>query len=153
MQLYDLLYIISNQFTDPEICSIKEQVEDIIQKNNGKIIKTIEIGRRKLSYPIKQNRYGIYFRVFFNLEPINSKKLNKDLKLNLNIIRYQIIKTKLFFIEKPLSIKQLTNTKTFQEEGETGYVSKEEHEHKIEKQKISLKELDEEKLDKILVHE
>ena len=96
MQLYDLLYIISNQFTDSEVSSIKEQVENIIQKNNGKICKTIEIGRRKLSYPIKQNRYGIYFRIFFNLEPINSKKLNKDLKLNLNIIRYQIIKTKSF---------------------------------------------------------
>ncbi|MEK7167022.1 MAG: 30S ribosomal protein S6 [Patescibacteria group bacterium] len=146
MQLYDLLYIISNQFTDSEVSSIKEQVENIIQKNNGKICKTIEIGRRKLSYPIKQNRYGIYFRIFFNLEPINSKKLNKDLKLNLNIIRYQIIKTKSFFIEKPV-FKEPSDIKTFQEE------KREEYAHKIEKQKISLKELDEEKLNKILIQE
>lgn len=142
MQLYDLLYIISNQFTDSEISSIKEQIDSIIQKNNGAIIKTIEIGRRKLSYPIKQNRYGIYFRIFFNLEPINSKKLNKDLKLNLNIIRYQIIKTKSFFVEKSLPQEPL-GVKIF----------KEEEISKIKKPKISLKELDEEKLDKILSHE
>jgi ribosomal protein S6 len=156
MQLYDLLYIISNQFTDPEISSVKEQIEAILQKNNGKIIKTIEIGRRKLSYPIKQNRYGVYFRVFFNLEPINSKKLNRDFKLNLNIIRYQIIKTKSFFIEKP-AVQMPLKTEISKEEREEREekIKKEEHAHKeythkIEKKKITLKELDEEKLDKIL---
>ncbi|PKL72183.1 30S ribosomal protein S6 [Candidatus Kuenenbacteria bacterium HGW-Kuenenbacteria-1] len=150
MQLYDLLYIISNQFTDLEISSVKEQIEFLLQKNDGNIIKTIEIGRRKLSYPIKQARYGIYFRVFFNLEPINSKKLNKDLRLNSNIIRYQIIKTKPSLIEKSLT-KIPSEVKISKEE------EKEEEEDKkiaiIKKPKISFDELDEEKLDKILSHE
>ncbi|MBI4653085.1 30S ribosomal protein S6 [Candidatus Kuenenbacteria bacterium] len=152
MQLYDLLYIISNQLTNPEISSIKEQIESILQKNNGTIIKTIEIGRRKLSYPIKQNRYGVYFRVFFNLEPINSKKLNRDLRLNLNIIRYQIIKTKSFFVEKP-AIQIPLEIEAPEEEKEEKKKKKEEYIHRVEKKKITLKELNEDKLDKILSQE
>ncbi|MEK9130326.1 MAG: 30S ribosomal protein S6 [Patescibacteria group bacterium] len=156
MQLYDLLYIISNKFTDEEINSIKEQIEIIIQKNNGIIVKTMEVGKRKLSYPIKQDRYGSYFRIFFNLDPIDSKKLNRDLKLSTNIIRYQIIKTKALFMESPLP-KMPTEIKISKEEKEEKREKEEKEETpKIQKQKISLDELDklnEENLDKILSHE
>lgn len=153
MQLYDLLYIISNQFTDSEISSVKEQIEFLLQNNGGNIVKTIEIGRRKLSYPIKQARYGIYFRVFFNLEPINSKKLNKDLRLNSNIVRYQIIKTKSSLIEKSLT-KIPSEVKISKEEKEEeGRERRDEKISAVKKPKISFDELDEEKLDKILSHE
>jgi len=152
MQLYDLLYIISNQFTDAEVILIKEQIESIIQKNKGNIVKTIEIGRRKLSYPIKQDRYGIYFRVFFNLESSNTKKLNQELRLTKNIIRYQIIKAKLLSVKTPSIEVSPTETKTLEEKEELEE-GKKEKVSKIKKPKIFLDELDEEKLDKILSHE
>ena len=152
MQLYDLLYIISNQFTDAEVILIKEQIESIIQKNKGNIVKTIEIGRRKLSYPIKQDRYGIYFRVFFNLESSNTKKLNQELRLTKNIIRYQIIKAKLLSVKTPSIEVSPTETKTLEEKEELEQ-GKKEKVSKIKKPKIFLDELDEEKLDKILSHE
>ena len=49
---YELLYIISNKYSEDEVKPIIEKVEKIIKENGGAIISAEEWGKKRLAYPI-----------------------------------------------------------------------------------------------------
>ncbi len=101
MQNYELIYIISGEVPDKENQPIKDKVNKLIQKNNGKIEKEDILGRRQLAYQIKKQKYGFYIVVNFSLQPEDVSKMESDLKLIEEVIRYLIT-----IIKAPVSEKK-----------------------------------------------
>ncbi|MFH1661595.1 MAG: 30S ribosomal protein S6 [Candidatus Falkowbacteria bacterium] len=145
---YELLYIISNKYSENEIKPIIEKVEKIIKKNDGSITLSEEWGKKRLAYPIKHFYHGYYILVEFDLEGEKLKNLDKLLRMSSEILRYQIIKKKQKTkeaIEKDEKIAEKIAEKKKDEEKKEDDEKKENK----EKKKVDLKDLDE-KLDKIL---
>jgi small subunit ribosomal protein S6 len=95
---YELLYIIPLKYTDEENNNIIKEVEDLLTLHEAKIIKAIKLGKRKLAYKIKHINYGYYVVLQFDLENKgNLKLINQEMliKVNNNILRFQIISTSL----------------------------------------------------------
>ena len=57
---YELLYIVSNKYSEEELEPIKNKVNKIIEENGGKITFSEDWGKKKLCYPIKHFSYGYY---------------------------------------------------------------------------------------------
>jgi small subunit ribosomal protein S6 len=92
MTNYELLYIVSNQYTEKELPKIQEKVEAIVKKYGGVIGKTDLIGKRKLAYPINKVQHGYYVVAEFELgDGENLKTITNDLKLDKEVLRAQII--------------------------------------------------------------
>ena len=91
MNEYEALFII-----DPEKeKSIKEIIGNIttgITKSKGKINKEENWGKQGLSYPIKKNREGIYYKLNFSMDPSEISTLNNSYRLNADILRVMITK-------------------------------------------------------------
>ena len=68
--------------------------EGIINKNQGKILKTEEWGFRNLSYEIKKNKKGFYFH--FKLEGIGKtiEELEKTENIDDVVLRFLTIRVK-----------------------------------------------------------
>lgn len=147
MKNYELLYIVSNQFTDDEAGKIKAKVNGLIEKNGGVIGYQEDMGKKKLAYPIKKVSYGYYFVAEFELE--DGKKLaeiNQALRLDKEVVRAQII------VKDKITDKEIARKKAHAEKAETftEEVKAEEPAKKSDdKKKIKMKDLDE-KLDEIL---
>lgn len=144
---YELLYIISNKFSENELSPIAQKVEKIITDHNGSITRQEEWGKKRLSYPIGGLIYGYYNLVEFDLVGDELREVDRLIRMTSEIIRHQIIKKKIKTIaeiEKDKKIAEKIAAKTAKEEKEV-----KEKEKAKEKEKIDLKELDE-KLDKIL---
>ncbi len=90
MQNYELMYIISGNIPDKETQPVREKVNKLIQKNKGAVKKENILGRRQLAYLIKKQRYGFYVVINFNLQPEDVYKLESDIKLVEEVIRYLI---------------------------------------------------------------
>lgn len=164
MQNYELMYIISGGIPDKETQPIREKVNKLIQKNKGTVKKEDIFGRRQLAYFIKKQRYGFYVVVNFNLQPEDVYKLESDLKLVEEIIRYlitvagvSIFKKKKEIVKKPkkkVEIKKEINKKPKirEEKPEEKVIKKVKEkprkEEKLEEKK-RMKELDK-KLEEIL---
>lgn len=146
---YELLYIIPLRYTDDENIKITQEVEDLVKKYKGSIIKTLILGKRKLAYAIKHIHNGYYVATHFNMEEGKGLiGLNKELnlKLNDNILRFQIVKTTLNIDEEKYKI---IFGKKAQEEQEVSTVVKKEVKVEIEKKKKTVKkEINEEELNK-----
>ena len=89
---YELTTIIDSNIPDNEHPEIIEKIKTLISKNKGEISSEDNLGRKKLSYPIKKSLKGVFICLEFNIEPKTIKPIEKELKLNKNIIRYLLIK-------------------------------------------------------------
>lgn len=136
---YELLYIVSGNYTEDELLPIKEKIRELIEKADGKITLEDNLGKKKLTYPIKKTTQGYYLLYEFDLETVALKKLNHVLLLTGEIIRHLITKKSL----TAPSMVEIT-----QEQVATEKIKKQEE--KVEKKdKIKLEDLDK-KLDEIL---
>ena len=144
---YELLYLISNQYTEDEIKPLAEKVNDIIKGRGGKITLFEEWGKKRLAYSIKSFYYGYYNLVEFDLEGSKLTEVNRALEMMNEILRHQIVAKKVKTateIEKDRKIAQKIAARTVEAKKET-----EEKERAKDKRKIDLGDLDE-KLDRIL---
>jgi len=144
---YELLYLISNKFSEDEIKPIEEKVKNLIESNQGKITLAEELGKKKLAYPVKGFRYGYYNLVEFDLPGANLAIVDRALRLMNDVLRRQIvtktIKTR-EQIEEDRRIAEKIAARSVAEEKSAKEKVKE-----TDKDKVDLKDLDE-KLDKIL---
>lgn len=148
---YELLYLISNKFSEDEVKPIVEKVNSLILSNQGKITLTEDLGKKKLAFPIKGFRYGYYNLVEFDLAGENLIKVDRALRLMNEILRQQIV------IKAVKTAEQITRDETIAEKiaarntkEEKEVEEKNKEVNKVDKKdKVNLKDLDE-KLDKIL---
>lgn len=90
---YELLYIVSNQFSEDELTPIKDKVEGIIADHEGTITFKEDLGKKRLAYKIKQFRHGYYELVEFDAPSASLPAINDLLRLMSDLIRHQILKT------------------------------------------------------------
>lgn len=88
MNNYELLVIISSKITEEEIPFVTDKIFEVIKKNEGTIVRDEQLGKKKLSYPINNQRYGFYVLVDFDMEGANLRKVEKELKLMEEVIRH-----------------------------------------------------------------
>lgn len=106
MENYELLYIVSNQYTDEEAQKIKKKINELLKANGAILGPEEDLGKKKLAYPIGQTAHGYYFLNEFELE--DGSKLagiNNELCLDKEVLRAQIV------IKKKLTAKQIENAK------------------------------------------
>jgi len=147
---YEMLYIISNQFTEDEVKPINEKVDKLITDNGGVVTYREVWGKKKMCYPIKNFAFGYYFLVEFDVDGEQLKKIDKNLRMSSEILRHQVVsKTKRtaeeIKSEKEMVEKKMVDKKIAEDQAE----EKKEEDAKKESKKMDLKDLDE-KLDKIL---
>ncbi|MDO8281986.1 MAG: 30S ribosomal protein S6 [Thermodesulfovibrionia bacterium] len=92
MTLYEQLFILDTNLDE----KVKEEqiakVTGLIVENGGEILKTTNLGSRKLSYPIRKQEKGEYILLVFNSPPAAMAKLERLCKLSENILKFMIIK-------------------------------------------------------------
>ncbi len=89
--------IITRQDTSPaQIKTIKDKYSALITENKGKLIQTQDWGLMNLSYLIKKNKKGNY--IHFKIQGDGSliKELEKNEKIDKNLLRFVTIRVKKF---------------------------------------------------------
>ena len=88
MKYYEILYIVHPALEGGHLQDIVKSVDDLIEKNKGKVESNSDWGKKKLAYPIEKQKYGNYVLVQFQSEGLDNDKILKDLDHNPNILAY-----------------------------------------------------------------
>jgi len=91
MEKYELLFILPAKFTEPELAEQMEKIKGVVAAAGGSVSEAHDMGRRKLAYPIKNNRNGNYCLFFVEAETPVIAKLNEIFRLSTEILRHLII--------------------------------------------------------------
>jgi small subunit ribosomal protein S6 len=152
---YELLFIVSNKFTEDEVKPIVEDVKKIIELNGGKITYAEVWGKKKFCYQIAGFSHGYYNLFEFDCAGQGLKEINEKLRLSGEILRHMIVTKASRTLEEIAEEKRKSQAqiqkqaKAAQEKIEEIEKAEEKKENKREDKKVNLKELDD-KLDKIL---
>ena len=99
MNLYEHT-IVARQDTSPsQLKQLEEKYSKIVKKNEGDVVKLENWGLMNLSYIIKKNKKGnyIHFKIKASGETIS--ELEKNEKIDKNLLRYLTIRVKKFDLD------------------------------------------------------
>ena len=89
---YELVYIMSPEATEQEVTDLHTQIESIITRYQGELVKTENWGRRKLAFRIGKHREGTYVLEVFKGTGELTKELDRRLKVLDSVIRHLCVR-------------------------------------------------------------
>ena len=91
MNKYEAMFIIKPDLSEEDRKALLSQINEAVVKNNGKVSSgAIWSERKKLYFPIKKNREGVYYLLQFEAGPLTVKDISHAYGLNENILRVLI---------------------------------------------------------------
>lgn len=93
MKQYEAMFILKPDMDKAGIDKILKHIQELVAKHKGAITGTKEMGKNKLSYPLKKNKEGIYYLINFSIAPDAINGIKKSLVLNESVLRMIIIET------------------------------------------------------------
>jgi len=88
---YESMIILNPTLTEETSKKENEKILTFIKDNGGEVINTDEWGKRKLAYEILDFDEGNYIVNYFNFDPQKILDYERELKLNENVIRFNIL--------------------------------------------------------------
>jgi len=89
---YETMFILKPTLTEEETAAQIELVKSTIAKNGGEIAACDNIGSKQLAYEIEKNKRGYYFLAYFKGEPKGILEIERQYRINENILRFIFIK-------------------------------------------------------------
>ncbi len=96
-KLYETTVVIDGNLDDEAVQAVIEKVKSILTSLGGDIKNILEPGRKKLAYKIGKSTIGYYIHIEFTAPPTAIAELERQYRLNEQIIRYLTI-----VLDKPL---------------------------------------------------
>ena len=99
MNLYEHTIIARQDVSPSQLKQIVEKYSKIVEKFDGNIVKSENWGLMNLSYLIKKNKKGNYIHFKIKADGKIISELEKNEKLDKNLLRYLTVKVKKFDLE------------------------------------------------------
>jgi len=90
---YETMFIVKPTLTDEETQAQIATVKANIEKNGGTIVSCDDMGSRNLAYEIQKQKRGYYYVIYFNAPSEAIAELERNYRVNENIIRFIFIKS------------------------------------------------------------
>lgn len=92
MKKYEIMFIVNPTLDEASINSVKEDVKNLLEKNEGKILDSKDMGQRDLAYEIKKHKKGYYHLYTIEGTTKTIDEFNHMSNVNNNIIRSLVVK-------------------------------------------------------------
>ena len=90
MKNYELVYVVRPNAEDEVKEAVLNKIQEVISAN-GEVEKVDTWGNRKLAYQIAKFSEGFFVLVNFKASADLPKELDRNLKINENVIRHMIV--------------------------------------------------------------
>ncbi len=89
---YEVMYIADPETADDVIGKINETVEKLVQTEGGSVVRTDDIGRKRLAYQINKKKEGYY--VLFEIEGSGQEiaEIERRMRVNDAVLRYMTVR-------------------------------------------------------------
>ncbi|MBL7174295.1 MAG: 30S ribosomal protein S6 [Desulfobacteraceae bacterium] len=92
MRRYETIYIVDPTIKDEDHQGVIKKFQNLIEKEKGVFIKVNEWGKQRLAYEIRNFDKGSYILMDYCGNSGITAKLERDLKLDDRVLKYQTVK-------------------------------------------------------------
>ena len=90
---YELVLILRPEGTEEQLKTVLSRSEELIKKEGGQVVATEVWGRRRLAFPIKKQREGVYYLLRVALEASTVGRIKQALQLEEAIVRAMLLRS------------------------------------------------------------
>ncbi|MFO0676094.1 MAG: 30S ribosomal protein S6 [Polyangiaceae bacterium] len=88
---YETIYVLRSDVDADTADKVQARVSEVVDREAGKLVKVEAWGRRKLAYPVGKQRRGVYVYVKYVGKGGLVAELERNLKLNDSVIKFQTV--------------------------------------------------------------
>ncbi len=92
MRKYELTFIVRPDISDDAVNAAVEQVQNWITNEGNEVTRVDHWGRRRLAYPIRDQREGHYVKLDVSVKAESIAEIERNLKLNDAILRHLLVR-------------------------------------------------------------
>ena len=100
MNFYEHTIIARQDASPSQLKQLQDKYADLVSKNKGKVVKTESWGLLNLAYLIKKNKKGNYIHFKIKGDGDLIKELEKNERIDKNLLRYVTIRVKKFDLKE-----------------------------------------------------
>ena len=86
------MFIVDPALSDNDIQIIQERLRELAVSRGAEVKKLAVWERRRMAYPIKGRRDGIYLLAALRTSPAVVKELDQQLSVTENVLRHMVVK-------------------------------------------------------------
>lgn len=92
MESYETMYILRPDVNEELLDQNITRYQTLLQENGVETLETQHRGKRRLAYEIQRYREGIYIQMNFDGPGAVIAKMERDMRINEDVIRYLTVK-------------------------------------------------------------
>ena len=89
--VYECLFLLDPNKVAGDVPAAAKHLHGLLERNNAEVLASRPWDERRLAYPIKGHKKGLYYLTYFRTEGKNLLNLERDLALNEMVLRYLVI--------------------------------------------------------------
>lgn len=94
MRTYELTFVVRSDIAEDAVSNTIEAVQQWVTADEGnEVLRVDQWGRRKLAYPINDQREGHYVLLEVSIDAASIPEIERNLKLSDEVLRYLLIRT------------------------------------------------------------
>jgi len=90
--VYECMFLLDTNKVAGDVQAAAQQLHTLLERNNAEILASRPWDERRLLYPIKNHKKGLYYLTYFRTEGKNLINIERDCALNELILRQLMLK-------------------------------------------------------------
>jgi small subunit ribosomal protein S6 len=89
--VYECMFLLDTNKVAGDVPAAAQQLHGILERNKAEVLASRPWDERRLAYPIKGQKKGQYYLVYFKADGTTLTTLEQDIKLNEMILRHMVL--------------------------------------------------------------
>jgi small subunit ribosomal protein S6 len=90
--VYECMFLLDTNKVAGDVPAAAQQLRGILERNHAEVLASRPWDERRLAYPIKNHKKGLYYLTYFRTEGKNLINIERDCALNELILRQLVLK-------------------------------------------------------------
>jgi small subunit ribosomal protein S6 len=89
--VYECMFLLDTNKVAGDVSAAAKQLHDLLERNESEMLASRPWDDRRLAYPVKSHKKGLYYLTFFRTEGKNVAKIEHDISLTEFVLRSLIL--------------------------------------------------------------
>jgi small subunit ribosomal protein S6 len=101
---YECMFLLDTNKVSGDVPAAAKQLHAILEKNKAEVLASRPWDERRLCYPVKGHKKGLYYLTYFRAEGKNLINIERDVALNEMVLRSMVIRIDPKLVETMLTL-------------------------------------------------
>jgi small subunit ribosomal protein S6 len=102
--VYECMFLLDTNKVAGDVAAAAEQIRTVLERNQAEILASRPWDERRLAYPVKGHKKGLYYLTYFRMDGKNLLNVERDFALNEMVLRTLVLRIEPKHVETLLAI-------------------------------------------------